>query len=127
MLTTESRICRACSKEIRGRTDKKFCDDYCRNHYNNMLKSGDNKFVRNVINALRKNRMILQDLLGNKLIAKARLNHLQSRGFQFTYHTDTYQSKKGRVYVYCFEYGYLPVEQDFFLIVKRKVHSESDD
>uniref|UniRef100_UPI00374D4ADE DUF2116 family Zn-ribbon domain-containing protein n=2 Tax=Ferruginibacter sp. TaxID=1940288 RepID=UPI00374D4ADE len=55
--------CLTCGKTIKGRTDKKFCDDYCRNGYNNQLKAGDNNYVRNINNALRKNRRILESLL----------------------------------------------------------------
>jgi hypothetical protein len=28
---TEAKKCLACGKQLKGRIDKKFCDDYCRN------------------------------------------------------------------------------------------------
>ena len=31
----EPKPCLSCSKPVKGRTDKKFCDDYCRNSYHN--------------------------------------------------------------------------------------------
>jgi len=55
--------CMACGKPIKGRSDKKFCDDYCRNSYNNDLKSDSNNYVRNINNGLRKNRRILKESL----------------------------------------------------------------
>ena len=27
------KLCLTCNKPVKGRTDKKFCDDYCRNNY----------------------------------------------------------------------------------------------
>lgn len=38
MTATETATCLNCDKTLKGRTDKKFCDDYCRNSYNNQLK-----------------------------------------------------------------------------------------
>ncbi len=55
--------CLACERPIKGRTDKKFCDDSCRNNYNNRLNSDATPLIRNINNILRKNRRILLDLL----------------------------------------------------------------
>ena len=113
--------CLTCNKPLKGRTDKKFCDDYCRNGYNNQLKAGDNNFVRNINNALRKNRRILESLLPeNEEMAKANKDKLLQKEFQFKYNTHTYTNKKGNTYFFCYEYGYLPLENDWFLIVRRR-------
>jgi hypothetical protein len=53
----------ALRQSFKGRADKKFCDDYCRTNYNNQLKSCENNYVRNINNALGKNRRILEELL----------------------------------------------------------------
>jgi len=116
-----TRKCLTCSKPLKGRTDKKFCDDYCRNDYNNQLKAGDNNLVRNINNALRKNRRILEALLPvNEEMAKANKDKLLQKEFQFKYNTHTYTNKKGNTYFFCYEYGYLPLENDWFLIVRRR-------
>ncbi len=113
--------CLACNKSIRGRTDKKFCDDYCRNAYNNQLKSGSNNTVRNINNALRKNRRILEELLQpNEKMVKINREKLLHHGFQFKYLTHTYTNQKGNAYHFCYEYGYLQLENNWYLIVKRK-------
>jgi hypothetical protein len=31
----ETKTCLFCEKPVKGRSDKKFCDDYCRAAYNN--------------------------------------------------------------------------------------------
>lgn len=117
----EAKTCLACGKPLKGRADKKFCDDYCRNSYNNQLKSDTNNLVRNINNALKKNRRILEDLLtSGEETAKANKDKLQRQGFQFKYHTHTYTTRTSKTYIYCYEYGYLPLENDWFLIVKGK-------
>ena len=118
---TAPKKCLTCNKPLKGRTDKKFCDDYCRNGYNNQLKAGDNNFVRNINNTLRKNRRILEALLPiNEEMAKANKDKLLHKEFQFKYITHTYTNKKGNTYFFCYEYGYLPLENDWFLIVRRR-------
>ena len=118
---TQIKNCLACGKPLKGRVDKRFCDDYCRNSYNNQLKSASNNLVRNINNALGKNRRILEGLLPEgEETAKANKEKLQRSGFQFKYITHTYVTKTGKTYFYCYEYGYLPLENDWYLIVKRK-------
>lgn len=120
MNNVESKKCISCSKPLKGRIDKKFCDDYCRNNYNNSLKSTETNNVRNIINALRKNRLILMEILGEHEMMKTTKEKLNNKGFQFKYHTHIFDNKKGAQYFYCFEYGYLPLENDWFLVVKSK-------
>jgi len=113
--------CMACNKSIKGRTDKKFCDDYCRNAFNNKIKSDGNNTVRNINNALRRNRRILQELLPpNEKMVKTNMEKLVERGFLFKYFTHTYTNPKGNIYNFCFEYGYLALENNTYLIVKQK-------
>ena len=116
----ETKICLSCGKAVKGRSDKKFCDDYCRAAYNNDLKSATNNFIRNVNNALGKNRRILESLLPEgETTAKANRDKLIEKGFQFKYHTHLYNTKTDKTYFYCYEYGYLPLENNWYLIVKR--------
>ena len=118
--TLTQKKCLACDKVLHGRADKKFCNDYCRNAYNNNLKSANNTIVRNVNNALLKNRRILETLLGEEEMQKVIKDKLVQYGFQFKYTTHTYTNKKGNVYFFCYEYGHLPLENDWYLVVKRK-------
>lgn len=114
-------LCLACNKPVKGRTDKKFCDDYCRNNYNNQLKSNTINLVRNINNALGKNRRILEDMFSEgEDMAKTNKNKLLQKGFQFKYITHTYTNKKGNVYFFCYDLGYLPLENDWYLLVKQK-------
>lgn len=119
-MPNESKNCLSCGKPVKGRSDKKFCDDYCRNNYNNQLKGSDSKIVRNITNILRKNRNILQLILPQtEETARASHDKMINLGFSFKYFTHQYQTKKGSIYFYCYDYGYLPLDNDWFLIVRK--------
>ena len=122
METATPKICLACGKALKGRLDKKFCDDYCRNSYNNQQNSDQNNFVRNVNNILRKNRRILEELIPEgEEMKKILKEKLALSGFNFKYYTHQYQNQKGQVYCFNYEMGYLPLDGgDWVLVVKRK-------
>lgn len=120
-METAAKECLECNKPIRGRTDKKFCDDLCRNVYNNKLNSHSSNYVRNLTNILRRNRRLLEEALPpNEEMVKTTRSKLSEKGFQFKYLTHTYTNKKGNVYYFCFEFGYLQLDGDWLLVVKRK-------
>jgi hypothetical protein len=113
-------LCLCCNAPVKGRADKKFCNDYCRNDYNNSLKSGTINLVRNINNSLGKNRRILESLLQpEKQTVHVRRDKLLEKGFLFKYATHTFTNKKEDVYIFCYDLGYLPLENDWILIVKR--------
>lgn len=92
----QPRLCLTCNKTVKGRTDKKFCDDLCRNNFNNQLKSGNNNIIRNINNALGKNRRILEGYLAvGEELGKINKDKLLQKGFQFKYVTHMYNNKKG--------------------------------
>ncbi len=122
-IQTEKRSCLSCGNQLRGRVDKKFCNDYCRNSYNNVQKArnGYSPVVRNINNALIKNRRILATVLSDRMeTARANRDKLLRLGFHFGYQTHVYTTKTGRCYYYCYDYGYLALENDWYLIVKKK-------
>lgn len=120
----EKRKCMECGEEFLGRIDKKFCSDQCRNTFNNRLNSDSANHVRNINNILRKNRRILRELNPTDK-NKVHRKKLSDKGFNFTYHTNTYTTQKGVVYYFCYEYGYLPLDDDyFFLVINKKTAEE---
>ncbi len=116
----EKRLCPECGEVLRGRVDKKFCSDLCRNAFNNKLNSDSNSYVRNINNSLRKNRRILEKNLQGDT-TKISKQKLIDKGFNFNYYTHQTTTKTNNTYLFCYEYGYLYLENDFILIVKRKV------
>ena len=115
--------CLNCKEEIKGRVDKKFCSDYCRNQYNNKQNSDISKYMRNVNNILRKNRRIL-DGLNPEGKSKVHRNKFNEKGFNFHFFTDIYKTKTGKIYFFCYDQGYLELENDFFMIVRKKDYVE---
>ena len=104
--------CLDCGDILRGRTDKKFCSDQCRNNYNNRLNRDSNNFVRNVHGLLRRNRRILSDLYTE---GKVRLHKdaLFALGYNFSFFTHIIETSDGKKFQYCFEYGYCESDEDF--------------
>jgi len=115
--------CLDCGDTIRGRTDKKFCTDQCRNNYNNRLNRDSNNFVRNVHGLLRKNRRILADLFdeGRRSIHKDALFAL---GYNFSFFTHVIETSDGTKYHYCFEYGYRETGNDFIELKQNSQYIE---
>lgn len=112
------RTCLACGKAIKGRSDKKYCDDYCRNNYNNQLRGSDHLQIRNINNTLKKNRNLLATLLpAGAETMKISMEKMLSMGFHFKYFTHQYTTKKGSTYCYCYYYGYLRLDNNWVLIV----------
>ncbi len=112
----EIKKCPECGEKIVGRSDKKFCSDECRNNFNNKQNSDSTNYIRNVNNTLRRNRRILEELApdGKSKVHRGKLNE---KGFDFKFITNMYKTQKGSTYLYCYEYGYLPLENDYFLII----------
>ena len=113
------RLCLDCKAVLNGRADKKFCDDQCRTNYNNHLRAEDNSFLNEINRILKKNRDILRAKNPDGK-AKVKRDALVRKGFDFNFHTHTYATQKGQVYFFCYEYGYLPLENDELLLVKRE-------
>jgi len=113
------KLCLECEDELFGRVDKKFCSDQCRNTFNNKLKSEENNLVRNVNSILRKNRRILAELVPEEK-ASAKRDKLLEKGFSFNYYTNTYVTKDGRTYYYCYDYGYIQSNEGWYTLVKKK-------
>ena len=111
--------CIECGEAVHGRADKKFCDDACRNSHNNKQNRDVNNFVRNINNILRRNRKILA-LLNIREKTAVTKEALLGKGFSFSYYTNVYKTKGGKVYYFCYDQGYLPLEKDRFALVVKK-------
>ncbi len=98
-------FCKNCAHPIRGRSDKQFCNDSCRNVYNNARNQQDNNFTRNITAIIKRNRSKLKDSLTRQLtiITKA---DLVACGFNWDYHTHCKPNKKGSAVTFCFDYGF---------------------
>ena len=114
------KVCLECGDPLVGRIDKKYCSDHCRNAYNNRLNKDSKNLVRNINNRLRKNYRILNSFPlkdGKTTTTKMKL---VDKGFDFEYITNLYTTKKGSTYHFLYDLGYLPLDNDRYIIVKRE-------
>ncbi|MFW5804482.1 MAG: hypothetical protein ACOCWG_04570 [bacterium] len=113
------KFCLDCGEKLLGRADKKFCNDVCRNNYNNKFHRVTTAYIKKVNKVLRRNRLILA---GYNPDGKTKIHKkkLVNQGFNFNYFTNIYKTKTGNIYYFCYEHGYLPLENDFFALVKRE-------
>lgn len=117
------RPCFYCGKGIKGRTDKKFCNDICRNQFNNKSNQEEGQHIRNINRILNRNRRILRSLLpkGSKSCSTT-TGQLAFMQFHFSFYTHTHTNKNGNVFHFCYEFGYLTISQDKVIVVNRSTH-----
>lgn len=103
----KGKTCLNCEEVFEGRSDRKFCSDYCRSNFHYELKKGScESFFKKVDKQLKLNRRILKQfnqagkstVVADKLIAS---------GFDPNYFTHYWKNRKGDVYLFCYEYGFL--------------------
>ena len=113
--------CLACGKVLEGRTDKKFCDAYCKSSYHyKKSKEEAPRFYNKVDNQLKLNRKILKNY--NKAgKATLRAETIMKIGFDPNFFTHYWKNTKGDVYLFVYEYGFLRKKEhglDKFVLVK---------
>ena len=79
--------------------------------------------MRRINGILKRNRDILKSLNpdGKASIPKLKL---QNSGFNFNYHTNTYTTKTGNTYYFCYDHGYLALENDLLSLVIKQDYIE---
>jgi hypothetical protein len=111
--------CLECGDKFVGIIYKKFCSDACRNAYNNSVNKDSKNLIRNTNNRLRKNYRILEELNPEQKTKTSRAKLIE-KGFDFNYFTSIYTTKAGAVYYFVYNQGYLPIEGDYYALVKRE-------
>jgi len=99
--------CLNCGKELFGRVDKKYCDSYCKSEYQySKSKEEPLAFYHIVDRQLKHNRKILKhyNKAGMVIINAAVLFKM---GFNPNFFTHYWKNKKGEIYLFVYEYGFL--------------------
>jgi hypothetical protein len=122
---TELTLCAFCGKPLKGRSDKRYCNDDCRNAFFNERKKDEQKEVRAIDLALKKNRRILQAMLGLFKTKIVEEKSLLQKGFLFKYTTHQYISSGKGTYHFVYDYGYKEIADGKFMIVKEIGRSEA--
>ncbi|APQ16727.1 hypothetical protein [Maribacter hydrothermalis] len=104
--------CCHCSKELRGRTDKKFCDPQCKSAYQYQIeKYNPERFYNKVDNQLKLNRKLLKEYnKGGKVTIRS--NVLLELGFNPNFITHYWKNQNGQVYFFIYEYGFLTKKEN---------------
>jgi len=99
--------CLYCSKELEGRTDKKYCDLHCKSAFQyQKQKQEPERFYNKVDNQLRLNRKLLKEYnRAGKAIIRSEI--LFKLGFDPNFFTHYWKNQKGEVYFFVYEYGFL--------------------
>lgn len=118
---TKDKTCASCGKMIEGRSDKKFCDPYCKSayHYKKSIEQSPN-FYKKVDRQLKTNRKILKhyNRAGKSTV---RAYTVLNAGFNPKFFTHYWKNKQGDVYLFVYEYGFLRKKEfsvDKFVLVK---------
>lgn len=112
-------LCLSCQKEIHGRIDKKYCSSYCRNDFHNQQNRDSSAYIRRVNNILRKNRRILAKF-NPKGKSKVKESVLLEEGYNFGFHTNVYNTKKGGKYYFCYDQGFIKLDDGWIALVIRQ-------
>ena len=112
--------CLHCGDPFTGRSDKKFCCDYCRTLYNNFLNRDETNYIRNINNTLRKNRRILYTLKTEEKKTIFHHDEFAYKGFRFDYFTNTLYNENGKTVKFCYDLGYFPMGDNKYMLVARK-------
>lgn len=103
--------CIDCGNRIRGRTDKKFCNDHCRSHHHNALNRGRNNVFKEVNHILRKNTGILEQFI-QQGVSQIGKQTLAATGFDFNYFTNMISVPGGSTYYGIYHYAYRHHEEE---------------
>jgi predicted nucleic acid-binding Zn ribbon protein len=117
--------CQVCAKPLVGRSDKKFCSDYCRAQLNNEKKKLDagEQVIQNINRVLRRNRSILKSM-GAMEEFTTRKENLVLLGFEFSYFTQQVPGPDGSIYNCCYEYGYRLLPDEKVLVLNRSAYQK---
>ena len=112
MIASEPHLCLACQKEITGRVDKLYCDSHCRASYHyKKTKETRLSLFKQIDLQLKQNRKLLKhyNQSGKAIIRK---ETLLKAGFNPTFFTHYWKNSSGAVYLFCYDYGYLPKKEN---------------
>ena len=111
IMSLSNHICPECGDRMIGRADKKYCSDVCRTSFHNKHRNHRNNVIKSINNILERNRNILMEYASAEKASRIRLMELQSLGFDFDYFTHCCPDQNGNVQIFCYEYGYLKMDQ----------------
>jgi hypothetical protein len=116
----EVKKCQFCQTEIKGRADKKFCDNYCRSSFSNKSHKDANRLLRVTNSILKKNRIILEKLYLSKQGIENSFQSIKflEMGYNFKFQTHWKEIESGKICVCCYDYGYVQDSRGQLAIIR---------
>jgi hypothetical protein len=98
------KACLSCGNSITGRTDKKYCNNLCKNDFHNSTQLKVGAIEKMVSAAIRRNRKILESLFleGQRKLDVTQLEHY---GFSFKGLTGIEENGGKESRFFCYEYS----------------------
>lgn len=120
------KTCPTCGDAIRGRKDKIYCSANCKSAAQYESRSVKEKFFLDVDKQLKTNRKILKrhNQAGFTTLRKEKLI---DEGFNPRFFTHYWKNQKGQVYLFCYDFGFLELEQQGkkkYLLVEWQAYME---
>ena len=113
----EKRCCIFCGRELTGRSDKKFCDDNCRNNHSYKQNKCNNDVINKINKSLLYNRNILKSITkSRRKIVKKQI--LVNNKFNFDMMTGVRRTQKQQEYKLVYDYAYRYINDEDVLIIK---------
>ena len=111
------RCCSFCGKELTGRSDKKFCDDICRNNHAYQHARVENEVINKINKSLLYNRKVLRSITkrGRKIVKK---QLLVDKDFNFDVITGLYKTHRHREYMLLYDYAYRCINDEDVVVLK---------
>ena len=98
------KTCIACNRRFSGRTDKKFCNNACKNNYHNSLKVKLGQTENVILSSMRRNRLILEKLKINDPVEKP-VSYLENLGFDQSGLSGLKLNDDNSVQTTCYDYA----------------------
>lgn len=119
----KTRKCPVCGDSYQGRRDKRFCSDQCRANFNNDKKRETEGYIQEINSILRKNRRILKSI-NPQGKSTVKTEYLELQGFDFRFFTTYFKTQSGKIYFFCYEFGYLKLEEEKVLVINRQQYMD---
>lgn len=104
-------ICLHCNSKIIGRSDKKYCSIHCKSAHQYQKRKSEEVLYYKIDKQLKTNRKILK-AYNKSGMSTVRKEKLLSEGFDPNYFTHYWKNHKQQVYLFCFEYGFLVLNEN---------------
>ena len=138
-LTVAERKCKDCGARLGpGREDRQYCDSACKTNFNNRRRKESQRaaetglkqepellsvpeYITRIQEIQLNNRLIMERLCTEEKPGRIRMRDLLGKGFNSKFITSEAEpTESGKIYRFCFEYGFHLEESGFVLIVCRK-------